>query len=544
MSALDLHPVGEWEAGATPPAFTAQALLGAAQQVREPAHVVRDGSARRLGVGFAGRLVSTGEHDGHATYSLLATLPALYPEWLGDRAFLDAHGVRFPYMAGAMANGIASTRLVSALARAGILADFGAAGLTVERVAHAIDELQSALGSADDGLPWVINLIHSPNEPGLESALVDLYLLRDVRRVSAAAYLALTPAVVRFACSGLRQDPQGRVRRRRHLFAKISRPEVARHFLSPPPADLLDALLQAGQLTADEARLARRVPLAEDIIAEADSGGHTDNRPLTVLLPTILALRDELAARHEFQRASRVGAAGGLGTPGAVAAAFALGASFVQTGSVNQAALESGLSDDGKQLLAQATFADVMMAPAADMFEQGGQVQVLARGTMFGVRARRLAEVYRNHQALESIPAELRGSLERELFRQPLEQVWDDTRRFFAQRDPREVERAERDPRHKLALCCRSYLGRASRWAIAGDPQRRLDYQIWCGPAIGAFNAWVKGSFLEDPARREAVQIARNLLEGAAVLSRAQQLRSYGVPMPSSAFQFQPRPLS
>jgi hypothetical protein len=61
---------------------------------------------------------------------------------------------------------------------------------------------------------------------------------------------------------------------------------------------------------------------------------------------------------------------------------------------------------------------------------------------------------------------------------------------------------------------------------------------------MGAFNRWVKGSFLEDPASRTAVQVARNLLEGAAVVTRAQQLRTYGVPVPSAAFHFTPRPLA
>ena len=36
---------------------------------------------------------------------------------------------------------------------------------------------------------------------------------------------------------------------------------------------------------------------------------------------------------------------------------------------------------------------------------------------------------------------------------------------------------------------------------------------------MGAFNAWVKGSFLEEPAARTVVQIARNLL---GVASRRQ----------------------
>ena len=61
---------------------------------------------------------------------------------------------------------------------------------------------------------------------------------------------------------------------------------------------------------------------------------------------------------------------------------------------------------------------------------------------------------------------------------------------------------------------------------------------------MGSFNDWVQGSFLEKPQARQAVQIARNLMEGAAVITRAQQLRSYGAPIPASAFRFSPRPLA
>lgn len=44
-------------------------------------------------------------------YSPVATLPPLYPEWLGDRGFCAVHGVRFAYIAGAMARGIASIEI-------------------------------------------------------------------------------------------------------------------------------------------------------------------------------------------------------------------------------------------------------------------------------------------------------------------------------------------------------------------------------------------------------------------------------------------------
>jgi PfaD family protein len=232
-----------------------------------------------------------------------------------------------------------------------------------------------------------------------------------------------------------------------------------------------------------------------------------------------------------------------MGTPRSVAAAFSLGAAYVLTGSVNQASVESGLSAEGKRMLAQASMGDVVMAPAADMFEQGVEVQVLKRGTMFGARAHRLLAAYRAHEGLDAIGADDRDKLERQVLGASFEEVRESTRAFWAERDPRQNELAAADPKHEMALCFRWYLGLSSRWAITGEASRRLDYQIWCGPAMAAFNDWVRGSFLEPPENRTAVQIAKNLVEGAAVLTRAHQLRSYGAAVPASAFRFVPRPL-
>jgi PfaD family protein len=133
--------------------------------------------------------------------------------------------------------------------------------------------------------------------------------------------------------------------------------------------------------------------------------------------------------------------------------------------------------------------------------------------------------------------------LEKEVFQEKLDNIWHDTQQFFQKRDPGQIAKALEDPKHKMALIFRWYLGKASRWAIEGTEHRRLDYQIWCGPAMGAFNAWVKGTFLELPDRRTVVQIALNLLEGAAVITRAQQVRSHGLAIPQEAFTFIPRPL-
>lgn len=426
-----------------------------------------------------------------------------------------------------MANGIGSADIVEAMGRAGMLAFFGAAGLSLTAIEAAIDRIQKNLGDT----PYGFNLIHSPGEPSLERATVELYLRRGVRLIEASAFLDLTLPVVRYRVHGIRRDPSGRIVTPNRVIVKVSRVEVASKFLAPPPERMLQELVNQGQITPDQAGLAARIPVAQDVTAEADSGGHTDNRPAITLVPTLLALRDRLHAQYGFDEPLRVGCAGGIATPTSAAAAFAMGAAYVLTGSVNQACVESGSSDAVREMLAQAEQADTIMAPAADMFEMGVKVQVLKRGTMFAMRAAKLYELYRAYPSLEALPDADRSFLEKNLYRAPLEEIWNQTRAFFLQRDPSQVPRAESDPKHRMALVFRWYLGLSSRWANAGEPSRRLDYQIWCGPAMGAFNEWVKGSFLEQPRNRRVVTVAFNILYGAAVMLRLQTLRGQGLPL-------------
>lgn len=61
---------------------------------------------------------------------------------------------------------------------------------------------------------------------------------------------------------------------------------------------------------------------------------------------------------------------------------------------------------------------------------------------------------------------------------------------------------------------------------------------------MGAFNRWTEVTFLAEPANRTVVEVALNLLEGASVVTRAHQLRTYGVPVPARGFSFAPRRLT
>jgi PfaD family protein len=539
IAANSFAPLGFWVPDGPAPSTDPPAIRAAIGDLRNPVVVVETnagfavakGGTVTLGVARGASLPGVKRHP------VVAVLPPLPPERLGDPSFPADHGLKYPYMTGAMANGIGSADIVEAMSAAGMLGSFGAAGLSLERITAAIDRIQAAVG---DG-PYCVNLIHSPNEPAHEMATAELLIRRNVPLVEASAYLDLTPAIVRYRVAGFRGGAGGLVIAMHRVMAKVSRVEVATKFLSPPPERILKELVAAGHITAAQAELAARYPVADDVTVEADSGGHTDNRPAITLLPTILALRDRLQAQFKYAQVPRVGLAGGIATPSSVAGAFAMGAAYVVTGSVNQACVESGSSDPVRKMLAEAGQADVTMAPAADMFEMGVKVQVLKRGTMFPMRAAKLYELYRQYPSWEAIPAAERVQVEKTHLRATFDEVWQQTRDFFQRRDPTQLPRAETDPKHRMALVFRWYLGLSSRWANGGEPTRQLDYQVWCGPAMGAFNEWAKGSHLEQPANRTVVGVALNLLYGACVVLRRQALRQQGVDLPADHFPLEPQ---
>jgi PfaD family protein len=317
--------------------------------------------------------------NGGKTLPCVGVLPAICAGQFGNRGFQIDHGTKVSYMAGAMAHGIASAEMVIALGARGYLGSFGTGGLSMADIEDAVATIQKALPQG----PYAFNLLHNPYDADYEAALVDLYVKHRIRTVEAAAYIIPSAALAYYRLAGLYPKNNGRIGTKNKIIAKISRPEVAKKFMRPVPAKLVRQLVGANKITAAQAEMASSIPFADDITVEADSGGHTDNRPLVALLPAVTVIRDQIQATHSYDRKIRVGAAGGIGTPHAALAAFGMGADYIVTGSINQSCIESGTSQQVRKLLAQAEMADVMMAPSADMFDMGAKVQVLKKGTMF-----------------------------------------------------------------------------------------------------------------------------------------------------------------
>ena len=91
-----------------------------------------------------------------------------------------------------------------------------------------------------------------------------------------------------------------------------------------------------------------------------------------------------------------------------------------------------------------------------------------------------------------------------------------------------------------MALIFRWYLGLSSNWANRGVKERLTDMQIWCGPAMGSFNDWVKGSYLADYQNREAADIAEHIMKGAAYLYRVQALKTQGLQLTTALSSYVP----
>jgi len=152
---------------------------------------------------------------------------------------------------------------------------------------------------------------------------------------------------------------------------------------------------------------------------------------------------------------------------------------------------------------------------------------------MFPQRARQLYQWYDRYDSLSELSVDERSRLEKEILRQPIDDVWQETVIFWRDRMGQDISYLP--PKQRMSVLFRWYLGSSSKWAQNGVEERRLDYQIWCGQAMGAFNRWTRGSFLERPDERNVKTVALNLLYGAAVLFRERILRAQGFDFDSAS---------
>src|SRR5438552_3124179 len=110
---------GWWRPGPIPPTSDPEAIREAVHETDRPLVFIRtaDGAA----LADSGTATLGAEPSAGDALPVAAVIPAVRPEQLGDSTFRADHRLRLAYLAGAMANGIGSVEIVTAMSRAGML---------------------------------------------------------------------------------------------------------------------------------------------------------------------------------------------------------------------------------------------------------------------------------------------------------------------------------------------------------------------------------------------------------------------------------------
>jgi PfaD family protein len=523
----------QWSQGLSVKLDDKAAIKDMLMSIEKDIYILNSGD--EIGFGIDGQIGSNDDYGNDLKYSIIGTIPSIMIQNLGNSAFRKRYNLKYNYVVGEMAHGITSIEMVEKAANAGLLGMFGTGGLQLGEIDQIIFQLKRKCGDSAFGM----NLLCNPINPEYEFDVVNKFLSNEIRIVSASAYTNITLPLVYYRVKGLQLDSAGDLKPANRIIAKISRPEIATRFLSPPPNRILLELKERSLISDEEYMLGSKIPMADDLIIEGNSGGHTDNGVISCIFPEIKKVKIDLVNKYKYSQPIHLGIAGGIGTPDAVASAFVLGADFIVTGSINQSCMEAGTSRVVKELLALTKVADVTMVPSSDMFESGAKVQVLRRGNLYHARAKKLYDMYLKYNDVDELSATDLKELEN-ILQLSISDAWEQTKSFFEKRDLLQIEKAEKNPKFKLSLILRSYLGKSSKWAINGDNSRQNDYQIWCGPSMGAFNSWVKNSELESIDNRSIVNISKNLLNGGAYFIRLSIARCLGIALDESFDEFKP----
>lgn len=432
---------------------------------------------------------------------------------LGNPVFRERYNISAACLIGSMQMGISSVKMVESLAKTGMMGFLGTNDSELDEVEKALQELKLSCKNAGC---YGASLVNTPRNPQRELDLVNLYSKYDVHTVEASAYIKISKPLVLYRLRGLAENGVNNVIIKNRIIAKASRPEVVKAFLTPAPKKIVQELLESGLISRKQAELAEKVPMADDICALADAGASTDMGVAYVILPSIQRMRDEAAAQYGYKNYICVGQAGGIGTPEAMAAAFMMGADFVETGSINQCTIEAKTSEAVKTLLEAMDIQDTEYVPG-EIFEFGGKVQVLKKGSLFFARLNKLYEIYRQYNSINELDGNLKEMIENRYFKKSFQQVLEEIK----QNSPAsERERLDNDEKYKMGMIFGWYSRHGFKLALQGEANQSVDYHVNCGPAMGAFNRYVKGTKYEHWVNRSVADINRMLMKDAQVIMK------------------------
>lgn len=436
---------------------------------------------------------------------------------LGSDEFKHDYGLQYAYAVGPMESGITTKEMVARCAKAGLLGIYASNNLSSKRIEEDVNDLTQQLGS----IPFGVALSPDYIDLKREETIVSILCKYDVKMVQASYYINVSKQLVKYKAKGLTVDDQGKINHGHKIMAKLSRPEVVEEFLKPAADSMIEELLQEGEITNEQAQLLKKVPMVDSICVESNSAGRTDSASMLATFPAIARMVERLSNQYHYDKKVSVGCSGSIGSPEAIVALFALGADFVMTGSINQCTVESGTSNLVKKILQEMDIQGTEYIPSGDDFDYNSKMQVVKRGVLFPVRANKLSEVYKLYGSIAAIDSDVKKKIEEHYFKHTMEEVFDMIRPSLNQT---QINRLERSPKYKMALIFQWYYKKGFEDAIQGKEDNVVNLLIYSSVAMGAFNAYVKNTELEQWGNRHVDEIGVKLMRDAEVLFKDKKL--------------------
>jgi trans-AT polyketide synthase/acyltransferase/oxidoreductase domain-containing protein len=427
---------------------------------------------------------------------------------IGNAEFSKKYRTKYNYAVGGMGHGISGVDFVVKSCNEGILSFLGANCVDLDVIGSMIDQVKHKINS--DTL-FGVNITENYFEPQNTKDLINLCTEKGVRVIEASNFMTVTKELVRYKISGIGLDAEGSVTGNA-IIAKVSNTNVAREFLKPPSDSILNELLNEKAITKDEFDIAGKIPVADDVCIVGDCAYETEKGNLLTMLPEVLDVAEKIYKENLLVAKSRIGAAGSIGSGRTILALHYMGAEFFMTGSVNECTKEADIPDDVKDMLVKTNVNDFTYAPSENMFELNRFVQVLKKGVFFPSRANMLKSVYDTVNSIDDISGEIKLYIEDKL----LQCGFDN---YFAKikLTENQIKLANSNSKYKMAIIFKQYLHEASDKALFSKDRDKdvVDFQVYCGTAIGTANERLKDSKINDWKMRNTANIAEVLMQDA-----------------------------
>ena len=151
--------------------------------------------------------------------------------------------------------------------------------------------------------------------------------------------------------------------------------------------------------------------------------------------------------------------------------------------------------------------------------EAAAFIRITPALVLFPARANKLWQLYHRYDSIEDIPEKTQLQIQEKFFKKTFDDVWTETRQHLLSTNrPDEVDNAEQNSKAKMARIFRWYFAHSMQLAFAGNHNERVNFQVHTGPALGAFNQWVKGTPLESWQNRHVAEIGEKIMRDTADL--------------------------